>query len=98
MKMVKSSWMAARPHSYFSSSGCTNKVQPFCRPEIITMLTTPAPSCSHRLVSGPTGVDAESDGDMETAYYQQNRVTTASGRRPPVSRVGRGIDVDRFPP
>src|SRR5207237_8735891 len=47
-KIVKASWIAARPQWYFASIGSTNRVQPYCRFAIIAMQGIPIASCSQR--------------------------------------------------
>src|SRR5436309_4546026 len=47
-KMLKATWIAARPQWYLASIGKTNSVQPYCRLVIITMQTMPKASCSQR--------------------------------------------------
>src|SRR3979411_3349696 len=47
-KMLKATWIAARPHWYLASIGKTNSVQPYCKLAIITMQAVPIPNCSHR--------------------------------------------------
>src|SRR5205814_1397564 len=47
-KMLKATWIAARPQWYLASIGKTNSVQPYCRLAIITMQTMPKASCSQR--------------------------------------------------
>ena len=51
-KMVKATWIEARPQPYFWSIGCTNSVQPYCRLAIITMQTMPMSNCSQRPAGG----------------------------------------------
>src|SRR5438477_6557257 len=47
-KMLKATWIAARPQWYLASIGSTNSVQPYCRLAIITMQAMPNTSCSQR--------------------------------------------------
>src|SRR6267154_454308 len=47
-KMLKATWIAARPQWYLVSIGKTNSVQPYCRLAIITMQAMPKASCSQR--------------------------------------------------
>ena len=50
-KIVKATWIAARPQWYFWSIGLTNSVQPYCRLAIITMQMMPKMSCHHLLIA-----------------------------------------------
>src|SRR6266851_8725156 len=54
-KIVKATWIAARPQWYFWSIGLTNKVQPYCRLAIITMQMMPKISCPQRVASEAMG-------------------------------------------
>src|SRR6478735_805004 len=47
-KIVKASWIAARPQWFFASIGSTKSVQPYCRFAIIAIQTMPIASCSQR--------------------------------------------------
>src|SRR5713101_1747665 len=56
-KMVKATWIAARPQWYFWSIGLTNRVQPYCRLAIITMQMMPKISWPHRVASDAVARD-----------------------------------------
>src|ERR1700720_1673344 len=47
-KMLKATWIAARPQWYLASIGKTNSVQPYWRLAIITMQAMPKASCHQR--------------------------------------------------
>ncbi len=51
-KMLKATWMAARPQPNLASIGATNSVQPYCRLAIIDMQMMPTTSCTHRFELG----------------------------------------------
>src|SRR6266699_7332620 len=54
-KIVKATWIAARPQWYFWSIGLTNNVQPYCRLAIITMQMMPKTSWPQRVASDASG-------------------------------------------
>src|SRR5207253_4045449 len=56
-KIVKATWIAARPQWYFWSIGLTNKVQPYCRLAIITMQTMPTSNWTKRTDVGATAAE-----------------------------------------
>src|SRR5271154_3503529 len=51
-KMVKATWMAARPQWYLASMGLTKRVQPYCRFATLAMQITPSMSCTHGIANG----------------------------------------------
>src|SRR5438105_3363891 len=64
-KMLKATWMAARPQWYLASMGLTKSVQPYCRFAIIAMQTMPRNSCSQRF-AGRACDAADATEDMRT--------------------------------
>src|SRR5215813_11432763 len=82
-KMVKATWIAARPQWYFWSIGLTNSVQPYCRLAIITMQMMPKISWPHRVASDAV---ARSTGALDAtamiflpAYLASRRSWVADG-------------------
>src|SRR5690349_16908534 len=57
-KIVKATWIAARPQWYFWSIGFTNNVHPYCRFAIITMQTMPTNSWTNRTDTGGAAAEA----------------------------------------
>ena len=51
-KMVKATWMAARPQWNLASIGLTNSVQPYCKLATQAMQMMPMISCTHGFPNG----------------------------------------------
>src|SRR5436190_12028029 len=101
-KMLKATWIAARPQWYLASIGKTNSVQPYCRLAIITMQTMPNASCPQRKADEPERAESPiSDMCFPLPFHCCSRVRrpaalASAGDLAPTYRGGPRSDQQQF--